>query len=111
MFADLFEDRKGEDPLQLSKDATSLDLLRIIYRCPDLGLPVRMRAAIAALPFEHPKLMVTAQVSESDFATLLDRRIKRFEELKMIEQQPPPTNGAAVEVKPPRVPDRRFRRI
>jgi hypothetical protein len=38
-----------------------------------------MRAAIEVLPFTHPKLAVTAQLSDSsDFAALLDRRIKRF---------------------------------
>jgi hypothetical protein len=81
-------------------------LLKAVYQNPEVPLPVRMRAAIAALPFETPKLAVTAQVSESDFATLLDRRI---EQMKLIEAKP--TNGAAVEVKPPRVTDRRFRRM
>jgi anti-sigma-K factor RskA len=43
---------------------------------------MRIRAMIAALPFETPKLAVTATVSENDFATLLDRRLKRIEEMK-----------------------------
>jgi lambda repressor-like predicted transcriptional regulator len=34
------------------------------------------------LPFEVPKLAVTAVVSEQDFATVLDRRLKRIEEMK-----------------------------
>jgi hypothetical protein len=55
-----------------------------------------MRAAIEVLPFTHPKLAVTAQISDSDLATLLDRRLKRMEEAKLIEHQPPP-----VETKPP----------
>jgi hypothetical protein len=59
---------------------------------------------------------VTAQVTEGDFATLLDRRLKRLEEMKLIE-----ANGAKVikaqpqpvETKPPlaRTNDRRFRRF
>jgi len=68
-----------------------------------------MRAAIAVLPFESPKLAVTAVVSEQDFATVLDRRLKRIEEMKAnaIEAKP-----EKVEVRlPPVVPDRRFRRI
>jgi hypothetical protein len=68
-----------------------------------------MRAAIAALPFEVPKLAVTAVVSEQDFATLLDRRLKRIEEMKAkaIEATP------QVEVKPalPGLSDRRYRRF
>jgi hypothetical protein len=64
-----------------------------------------MRAAIAALPFEVPKLAVTAVVSEQDFATLLDRRLKRIEEMK----------AKAIEATPqaalPRLDDRRYRRL
>jgi hypothetical protein len=59
------------------------------------------------LPFTHPKLAVTAQVSENDFAALLDQRIKRLQEAKLIEHQP------QVETKPlkPRLSDRRYRRL
>jgi hypothetical protein len=69
-----------------------------------------MRAAGLALPHEVPRLMVQAQVSENDFATLLDQRIKRYQDAKLIEHQPPPP---AVEVKAPlaRTIDRRYRRI
>ena len=57
-----------------------------------------------------------AQITEQDFATLLDRRLKRIEELKLlaadgakvIDAKPQP-----VETKPPlaRTPDRKFRRF
>jgi len=91
-------------------------LLKAVYQCQDVPLAVRMRAAMACLPFETPKLAVTAQITEQDFATLLDRRLKRIEEMKLLE-----ANGAQVidakpqpvETKPPvaRTNDRRFRRI
>ena len=91
-------------------------LLKAVYQNPEVPLSVRMRAAMACLPFETPKLAVTAQITEQDFATLLDRRLKRLEEMKLIE-----ANGAKVidaspqpvETKPPlaRTPDRRFRRF
>jgi hypothetical protein len=79
-------------------------LLKAVYQCPEVPLSVRMRAAMACLPFETPKLAVTAQVSEGNFAELLDRRLKRLEELKLID-----ANGAKVidakpqpvETKPP----------
>jgi len=84
--------------------------------CVSFGetLTTRMRAAIAVLPFESPKLAVTAVVSEQDFATVLDRRLKRIEEMKLIEAKPTidGVEGKAADVRlPPVVPDRRFRRI
>jgi hypothetical protein len=74
-----------------------------------------MRAAIAALPFESPKLAVTAVVGEKDFASILEARIKHWRQLeqtKLVEHQPKPE----VEPEPPKRPlptvtDRRFRRI
>jgi hypothetical protein len=78
-----------------------------------------MRAAIAALPFESPKLAVTAVVTDNDIATLLDKRIERMKLLEgkaingdsasAIETKPNPT----IEVRPapPRLPDRRYRRF
>ena len=69
-----------------------LNFLRAVYMNADLPLSVRMRAAIELLPFTHPK------------------RIKRMEQMKVIEAQP--TNGEKVDARlPPRLPDRRFRRI
>jgi hypothetical protein len=84
-------------------------LLKAVYRNPAVPLPVRMRAAIACLPFEVPKLAVTAMVTEQDFATLLDQRIKRMEQMERIEAQP-----QTIEAKPPPLPrlaDRCFRRV
>jgi hypothetical protein len=108
-FPELFYEDRKEDQLNLGPNGMSIDLLRQVYRNPSIPLPVRMRAAISCLPFETPKLAVTYQASESDFASLLDQRIKRYQEMKLIAHQPQP----AVETRPPlpRVPDRRFRRI
>jgi hypothetical protein len=82
----------------ITNKATSLEFLQAVYCNDQLPLSTRMRAAIAALPFEVPKLAVTAVVSEQDFATLLDRRLARIAEAKanpqIINGKPP------VEVKP-----------
>src|SRR5215471_8496093 len=112
MFADLFEDKKQQE-IEIPADGISLDLLRAVYRNNQLPLTTRMRAAMAALPFEVPKLAVTAVVSEQDFATLLDRRLKRIEEMKAKAIEGTPViDGEKVDVRlPPVVPDRRFRRI
>jgi len=51
-----------EEEITLPPDATSLDVMQAIYRDPRQPLARRMRAAQAALPFEHPKLAVTTNV-------------------------------------------------
>src|SRR5262245_45282090 len=101
--------------LELGPTAISLDLLRAVYRDPTQQLSTRMRAAMACLPFEAPKLAVTAVVTENDIATLLDKRIARYEQMqqatnaKLIEAKP---NEEKVDARlPPSIPDRRFRRI
>ena len=73
----------------------------------------RERAAIEVLPFTHPKLAVTAVVSEQDFATVLDRRLKRIEEMKAkVIEAKPVIDGEKVDARlPPPIPDRRFRRF
>jgi hypothetical protein len=73
---------------------SSLDLLQAIYRCPDQPLHTRMKAAIAALPYEHPKLAVTAVVDGTeDLGARLSRAIQRS--AKVIElraaQEPAPS--------------------
>jgi hypothetical protein len=39
---------------------------------------------MACLPFESPKLAVVAQVTENDIATILDRRIARYQQMNQI---------------------------
>jgi len=97
--------------MELPPNGMSLDLLRMVYRNPSIPLSTRIRCAVAALPHEFPRLQVTAQVTDQDFATLLDARIKNMERVnngnaKTIEAPP-------VETKPPmpRLADRRYRRI
>src|SRR5262245_8417258 len=83
-FPDLVYRAKESDPFDLGPNAMGLDLLRAVYRNPGLDLPVRMRAAMACLPFESPKLAVVAQVTENDIATILDRRIARYQQMNQI---------------------------
>src|SRR5262245_56412879 len=90
----------------------------LFYRNAGLPLTTRLRAAMAAIPYETPKLAVTAFVQEQDLATVLDRRLCKIEEMrngaKPIEPPPTPQQIAApVEVKPPKphINDRRYRRF
>jgi hypothetical protein len=107
MFSDVFEDRK-ESPMEIGPNATSIDLLRAVYRNPSIPLPVRIRCAVAALPHETPRLAVTALVNEQSFAEILERRLKRMAKM----ERKPQTQTIAAEPPPlPRLADRRFRRV
>jgi hypothetical protein len=83
----------------LGPAGTSLDLLQAIYRSPDQPLHTRMRAAIAALPYEHPKLAVTAVVDGTeDLGARLHRAIERSAkviELRVAQEAAPTGNGHA----------------
>jgi hypothetical protein len=55
----------------------SLEFLGSIYRDVELPLSQRMRAAIAALPFENPKLAVTANINAQNFAAEIEAAMIR----------------------------------
>src|SRR5262245_36125826 len=105
-FATIGPGRVEEAPVELAPNGMSLDLLRAVYRNSAIPLSTRIICAVAALPHEFPRLQVTAQVTDQDFASLLDERIKNMERINNeIEARPVPQ----AEVKPPmpRLP-RRF---
>src|SRR5262249_37256640 len=79
---------EDDDPLKLEPNAMSLEGLQAIYRNPSLSITTRIRAMMAALPFETPKLAVTAVISDNDFAAQLDRAIERSNGNKLIEAKP-----------------------
>ena len=106
---------------ELEEGATSLTLLQKVYRSSSVAITTRMRAAIAAIQFEHPKLAVTATINSGDFADQLDKAVERSRKVAVIEAKPTeanvsseanassntkrPSNGVK-----PMIPDRRFRR-
>ena len=64
---------------EVDEPASALDYLQDVYRGRRVAEHSRMRAAMAALPFESPKLTATA-VSSMDgehFAAMLERAINR----------------------------------
>jgi hypothetical protein len=96
------------------KEIDPLKFLTAVYMNAELPLSVRMRAAIELLPYNHPKLAVTAMVTENDIATLLDRRIKRYEAMNngnLIEQKIIDQPQIDTPKPLPRLADRRFRRM
>jgi hypothetical protein len=74
------EDEASEEqcPVMLVEvPANALEYLQSIYRNPSEPDGRRMRAAMAALPFETPKLAVTTNISNENFAAMLDKAIAR----------------------------------
>jgi hypothetical protein len=58
-------------------DPTPLDFLRAVYLNSELPLSVRMKAAIEAAPYVHPKLSVAANIDPVEFSKSLDKAIQR----------------------------------
>jgi hypothetical protein len=78
----------------------ALDYLQDVYRGRRQADSQRMRAAMAALQFETPRLGViaTTNLNEQDFARLLDRAIERSNRVarpKQIEHRPFDPSGDA----------------
>ena len=75
---------------ELAPGETSLSLLQKIYRSSSQPIARRMRAAMAALQHEHPKLTAMAidSMDGASFAAMLDRAIARSQAPpKMIEHR------------------------
>jgi hypothetical protein len=71
--------------------ASALDYVQDVYRGRRAADPWRMRAAMAALPFESPKLAVSAIMSNENFAAMLDKAIAASGKvLKQIELKAEP---------------------
>jgi hypothetical protein len=112
-------DELNGEGLVVAADATPVDFLMAIFRSPQQPMSRRLRAAEAAAPYCHPKLAVTALVEGADFATALDRavkrsdaaRIKTIDAVKVPEIEPPKVPPKTDVWLRPTVADRRLRRL
>ena len=68
--------------------ASALEYLQSIYRNPSEPDGRRMRAAMAALPFESPKLNAVAVMNDEGFSIMLEKAIQRSRAPLQIEHQP-----------------------
>jgi hypothetical protein len=102
------------EQIDVGPDAKAHDVLIAIYRNAKMPLHTRMRAAIAAIPFESRKLIATAIVNGQSFAAILERRYLHMRKMQVIEapKEPKPKPDPAPARPPlPHVFDRRYRRI
>ena len=99
----------------MNERGTPLDFLQDVMDCEELPLSTRMRAAIAAAPYRHPKLAATMVLDGSDLKSRLERayaaseginaaRAKGFDELvKFVRTLPEPKviEGEAIKEEEP----------
>ena len=71
----------------MSARPTSLEFLQAVYLNEELPLSVRLRAAIEAAPYEHPKLQAIGigTLNGTAFADKLERALLRSEQARLIE--------------------------
>jgi sulfite reductase beta subunit-like hemoprotein len=73
----LVDDVPDDDLIPIDQNLDALTYLQMVYRGIQAEGP-RMRAAMACLPFETPKLSVVASINDpSAFAERLERAIQR----------------------------------
>jgi hypothetical protein len=70
----------------VGEPASALDYVQDVYRGRRAADPWRMRAAMAALPFESPKLAITTNLTGQDFAAMLDRAIAASSKAQVVRQ-------------------------
>jgi hypothetical protein len=93
--------------------ADALSFLQAVYKNKLVPVSTRIRCAVAALPFEKPRLAVTAVIEASSLAAKLEeRRLRRIQQMKLIEVKPVEegTKPKTDLTLPPPTIDRRFRR-
>jgi hypothetical protein len=77
-----------EEDLAVTPDATPLEFLEQVYRSSAQRMARRMKAAIEAMEYVHPRLAVTAQINGDGFAEALEKAIKRSRGELVIEAEP-----------------------
>jgi hypothetical protein len=87
----MYEEKEEDDEqwpvAQVIVPADALEYLQSIYRNPAEPDGRRMRAAMAALPFESPKLAVTTNLTNEGFAVRLEKAAARSRAPLVIEHR------------------------
>lgn len=81
------------DEVTVGDNASPLDFLTAIYRDSRQPISRRLRAAIEAAPYFHPKLSATAVLRGDDFAARLERAIARSGKAPLMIEAKPISGG------------------
>jgi hypothetical protein len=98
---------EAQQAIELKPNPTPLEFLQAVYSNEGLPLSARLKAAIEAAQYVHPKLAASTHVDGKDFAALLETRLAQLSQPKPLAIESKPTSNATVESM---VTDRRFRR-
>ncbi len=74
----------GEPTVELGPDATPLQFLQAVYCNENVPLSARLKAATEAAQYVHPRLAVTGVIESQGLGALLDARLKRLAEKKLL---------------------------
>jgi hypothetical protein len=92
------------DTIEVPADASPMDFLRAVYLDPKQSLPTRLKAAIAAAGYAHPKLAVTAVVQEGgSIADRLEAARKRSARILEARFQEEVERRLALRLAPPMI--------
>ena len=96
----------GEEIIELGPGETSLSFLQRVYRSPKQPMSRRLRAAIEAMPHEHPRLGAVAigSMNGNDFAAMLEKAIERSGKAQAIEADYEVVDAEPLRPVPPRAP-------
>ena len=81
------------DPYEIAEPRplpTPLEFLQAVYSNEGLPLSARLKAAVEAAQYVHPKLAVNATINAGDFADQLEKAVERSRRVSptMVEGKP-----------------------
>jgi hypothetical protein len=94
------EEPMAEDEIELPEGATSLDLMQAIYRNSAQPMTRRIRAALIAIAYEHPKLSVNANV-DNHFASRMEEIARASGRSCVIDAKARYDTSAPLKIEPP----------
>ena len=77
-----------QEVVELPPGASPLDFLVAVYSDSEQPFNNRLRAAVAAAPFMHPKVNVSANVDKEEFAKMMEEIGRNSGKSNVIDSKP-----------------------